>query len=113
MPRWRLTFKLLERLVKGATWVGSFLLLVGMAWGWRILLRPEHLTLLCMNLLLLVIAWIHYARAGLDFRYFMPLVIVGTPWMALGLQYLVAGKGGYSSGAGNSRREHCESLPAA
>ena len=53
-PSWILTFKLLERLAKGYTWVGSVLLLVGLACGWRIFLRPEHLTLFCMNLLLLV-----------------------------------------------------------
>ena len=89
-PSWILTFKLLERLAKGCTWVGSFLLLVGLACGWRIFLRPEHLTLFCMNLLLLVISRIRYWTAGLDLRYFMPMVIVGVPWMALGLEYVIA-----------------------
>ena len=87
---WVLTFKHLERSAKGCTWVGSLLLLLGLACGWRIFLRPEHLTLLCMNLLLLVVSWIRYRTAGLDLRYFMPIVIVGLPWMALGLEYLVA-----------------------
>ena len=90
-PRWKLTFKLLERLAKGYTWVGGILVLVGLACGWRIFLRPEHLTLFCMGLLLLVISWIRYWIAGLDFRYFMPMVIVGTPWMALGLECVIAG----------------------
>ena len=90
-PSWKLTFKLLERLAKAYTWVGSVLLLVGLACGWRIFLRPEHLTLFCMNLLLLVITRIRYSTAGLDLRYFMPMVIVGIPWMALGMEYLVAG----------------------
>ena len=33
MPSWKLTFKLLERLAKAYTWVGSILLLVGLACG--------------------------------------------------------------------------------
>ena len=89
-PHWILTFKLLERLAKGCTWVGSVLLLVGLACGWRIFLRPEHLTLFCMNLLLLLISRIRYWTSGLDLRYFMPIVIVAVPWMALGLEYLIA-----------------------
>ncbi len=89
-PSWILTFKLLERLAKGYTWVGSFLLLVGLACGWRIFLRPEHLTLFCMNLLLLVISRIRYWTSGLDLRYFMPMVIVAVPWMALGLEHVIA-----------------------
>jgi hypothetical protein len=90
-PRWILTFKLLERLAKGYTWIGSALLLIGLICGWRIFLRPEHLTLFCMNLLLLVVSGIRYWAAGLDLRYFMPMVIVAVPWMALGLEYLIAG----------------------
>jgi hypothetical protein len=89
-PSWLLTFKLLERMAKGHTWVGSFLLLAGLASAWRIFLRPEHLTLLCMNLLLLAISWVRYRTAGLDLRYFMPMVIVGLPWMALGLEHVLA-----------------------
>jgi hypothetical protein len=87
---WVLTLKLAERLIKGSTWIGSLLLLTGLVCGWRIFLRPEHLTMLCMNLLLLAIARIRYWAAGLDMRYFMPLVIVGTPWMALGLEHILA-----------------------
>jgi hypothetical protein len=87
---WTLTFKLLERMAKACTWVGSLLLLIGLLRAWRILLRPEHLTLFCMNLLLLVISRIRYGTMGLDLRYFMPLVIVGVPWMALGLEHVIA-----------------------
>jgi hypothetical protein len=89
-PGWTLTFKLLERLVKGCTWVGGILLLIGLACSWRIFLRPEHLTLFCMNMLLLAISWVRYWGAGLDLRYFMPIVIVGVPWMALGLEHVIA-----------------------
>jgi 4-amino-4-deoxy-L-arabinose transferase-like glycosyltransferase len=88
-PLWLLTFKLLERAAKGFTWVGSLLLLFGISAHWRTFLRPEHLALLAMNLLLLVVSGIRYRSAGLDLRYFMPMVIVGLPWMALGAQYLV------------------------
>ena len=90
MPSWILTFKLLERLLKGCTWVGSLLLLVGLACSWRTFLRPEHLTLFGMNLLLVVVSRIRYWGAGLDLRYFMPIVIVGVPWMALGLEHTIA-----------------------
>jgi hypothetical protein len=43
-----------------------------------------------MNLLLLITSRIRYGTVGLDSRYFMPLVIVAIPWMALGLEGLVA-----------------------
>ena len=88
-PLWLLTFKLMERAAKGFTWVGSVLLLFGIAANWRTFLRPEHLALLAMNILLLVVSGIRYRSAGLDLRYFMPMVIVGLPWMAIGGQYLV------------------------
>ena len=90
-PLWLLTFKLMERAAKGFTWVGSVLLLLGIAANWRTFLRPEHLVLLAMNVLLLVVSGIRYRSAGLDLRYFMPMVIVGLPWMALGGQYVVTG----------------------
>ena len=90
LPSWKLTFKLLERVAKGCTWAGSVLLLIGLACAWRIFLRPEHLTLFGLNFLLLLITRIRYGTFGLDLRYFMPIVIVGVPWMALGLEYLIA-----------------------
>src|SRR5208283_5365139 len=79
-----------ERFVKGCTWVGSVLLLVGLICGRRIFLRSEHLTLFCMILFLLAITRIRYWTGGLDMRYFMPMVIVGVPWMALGFEHAVA-----------------------
>ncbi len=88
-PLWLLIFKLMERAAKGFTWVGSVLLLVGIAAKWRTFLRPEHIVLLIMNVLLLIVSGIRYRSAGLDLRYFMPMVIVGLPWMAIGGQYLV------------------------
>jgi hypothetical protein len=89
-PSWVLTRKLLERLAKGYTWVGCVLLVIGVLGGWRVFLRSEHLTIFCMNLLLLAISRIRYWTGGLDLRYFMPMVIVSVPWMALGLEYLIA-----------------------
>ncbi len=90
MPGWVLTFKFMERVAKACTWIGCLLLLVGLARAWRIFLRPEHLVLCGMNLSLLLISRIRYATVvGLDFRYFMPLVIIAVPWMALGLEKLI------------------------
>jgi hypothetical protein len=87
---WILTFKLLERLAKGFTWVGSVLLLVGLLGGWRIFLRPVNMTMLCVNVMLLLITRVRYGIAGIDQRYFMPTVIVSVPWIALGLDYAIA-----------------------
>jgi hypothetical protein len=92
LPGWRLTFKLMELVAIACTWVGSLLLLVGLVSRWRIFLRPEHRTLLLMNLLLLLVSRIRYGTVvGVDLRYFMPLAIVALPWMALGLKRLLAG----------------------
>lgn len=90
-PSWILTLRFLERLAKACTWIGGILLLAGIVSQWRVFIRPEHLTLLLTSLVLLAISRIRYWAAGLDFRYFMPIVIVGTPWMAAGLETLVAG----------------------
>ena len=51
-----------------------------------------------MNLLLLVISRIRYWTAGLDLRYFMPMVIVGIPWMALGRSTSLPAPGDWPSG---------------
>lgn len=82
--RFLLDRKLLDRSTKGITYVGGLLMLLGLAGWWRIFFRREHLTLAVMNLFLLLMIRIRYTQAGLDIRYFMPMVIVATPWMALG-----------------------------
>jgi 4-amino-4-deoxy-L-arabinose transferase-like glycosyltransferase len=89
-PGWKLTLKFLERFVKSYTWVGGALLLIGLACGWRVFLRAEHLTLLALSFSILVVTRIRYGIAGIDQRYFMPIVILGVPWMALGLDYVLA-----------------------
>jgi hypothetical protein len=92
IPGWMLSYKLLERLAKACTWVGSILLLAGLAYGWRTFRRPEHLAIFAMNMLLVFVARIRYGTVvGLDLRYFMPIVITGVPWMALGLTRLIGG----------------------
>ena len=113
-PSWNLTFKLLERLAKGCTWVGSVLLLVGLACGWRIFLRPEHLTLFGMNLLLLV----DLADSLRDFGPRSALLHAdgdrrrSLDGLGPGLRHRRV-RGGCSSGAENSRRGRCAFLPAA
>jgi hypothetical protein len=85
-----LNWKFAERMVRGYTYVGGLLLLVGIASHWRLVLRRDHLVLGVMNLLLLALIRIRFGQAGLDIRYFMPLVLVALPWMALGFEWLAA-----------------------
>ena len=81
--------KLLVRLVRGFTYTGGLLALLGMMSWWRGVLRREHLALLLMCLILLAMIRIRYVLAGIDIRYFMPLVLLSLPWMALGFLELV------------------------
>ena len=91
MPSWRLNFRMFELLVKANTTVGGILLLVGLICGRRTFLRPEHLVLFCMSMLWLIISRIRFWTAGLDLRYFMPLVIISLPWISIGLENVIAG----------------------
>jgi hypothetical protein len=84
-----MNWRVAERFIKGFTYVGSVLTLIGVLSCWRVFLRREHLTLMAMSLLLLVGIRIRYAQAGLDIRYFLPMVFVALPWMALGFWQLV------------------------
>jgi hypothetical protein len=85
-----LNWKLVERCVRGHTYVGALLMLVGLCLHGRLLLRRDHLALAAMNILLLVLIRIRHAQEGSDVRYFMPMVLAGLPWMALGFFGIVA-----------------------
>jgi 4-amino-4-deoxy-L-arabinose transferase-like glycosyltransferase len=82
--------KLLIRLVRGYTYVGGLLTLLGMFVGWRVVLRREHLVLLLMGLILLAMIRVRYVLAGIDIRYFMPIVLLSLPWMARGVIEIAA-----------------------
>jgi hypothetical protein len=86
----RLNWRFAQRMVRGYTYVGGLLLLVGIASHWRLALRRDHLALGVMNILLLALIRIRFGQAGLDIRYFMPLVLVALPWMALGFERIAA-----------------------
>ena len=88
--RFFLDRKLAIRLVKGFTYVGGLLTLIGLCCGWRLLFRRDHLTLLLLNVLLLTMIRIRYSQAGLDIRYFLPTVLIALPWTALGFFRIVA-----------------------
>jgi hypothetical protein len=90
IPPAALNRKLILRMVRGYTYVGGLLLLVGIASHWRLALRRDHLVLGVMNVLLLALIRIRFGQAGLDIRYFMPLVLVALPWMALGFAWIAA-----------------------
>jgi len=77
--------KLAVRFVKAYTYVPLLLGLVGL-WGWRrVFFRRDHLVVSLMAALLLAMTAIRYSQYELDIRYFLPVVFVSFPWMALGL----------------------------
>lgn len=90
IPSATLNRKFVERMVRGYTYVGGLLLLVGIASHWRLALRRDHLVLGVMSVLLLALIRIRFGQAGLDIRYFMPLVLLALPWMALGFEWIAA-----------------------
>ncbi|MEE9603101.1 MAG: glycosyltransferase family 39 protein [Thermoguttaceae bacterium] len=74
-----------SRLVKAFTYAYGLLAIIGL-WYWRrVFMRREHQTILAMNLLLLVVIGMRYSLDGIDVRYYLPIIIVGCPFMALGL----------------------------
>ena len=77
--------KMAGRLIKAYTYVGGLLTLFGVLGHWRLILRRDHLPLALMNLALLATIHIRYSQAGLDLRYFMPIMLISLPWMAMGL----------------------------
>ena len=81
--------KLVSRLLRGFTYSGGLLTLVGLTSGWRIFFRREHITLLVLNLFLIATIQIRSGQEGIDLRYFMPMVCTALPWMALGYFQLV------------------------
>jgi hypothetical protein len=73
-------------LVKGLSPLFALLMLGGM-WGWRrIWARRDHQPLFCTGLAIMSAAWIHAwcAKESCD-RYFLPMVLLGLPFAALGL----------------------------
>jgi len=82
--RFRIARQILVRAVKGFTYVGSLLTLLGIVACRHLLSRSENLVtgLMCLGLMGMI--WIRYQGAGLDIRYFLPLVILLVGWMALG-----------------------------
>lgn len=76
--------KMATRLMRAYTYSAGLLTIVGLTIYWRCLLRRDHFVLLLMNTILLAMIRVRYARAGLDIRYFMPMIIVAMPWIGLG-----------------------------
>jgi len=82
--------KLGSRVAKSFTYTYGLLLLIGLWKGWRVFLRRDQQALFAMNLLLLAAITLRNSLDGIDIRYFLPIVIVGAPYMALGLIRVVA-----------------------
>ena len=95
ISRFQLARQILVRAVKGFTYVGALLTVLGIVANRRLLGRPENLVIWLMCLGLMGMIWVRYQRAGLDIRYFLPLVILLVGWIALGytsLERAVSGK---------------------
>jgi hypothetical protein len=82
--------KLVLRLLKSYTYIAALLTVCGLCAWWRVFLRRDHQTLFLASLLLVALVRIRYSQSGLDIRYFLPLVVLATPWMALGFFQIIA-----------------------
>jgi 4-amino-4-deoxy-L-arabinose transferase-like glycosyltransferase len=73
-------------LVKGLSPLFALLMLGGM-WGWRrVWARRDHQPLFYSGLAIMSAAWIHaWCAKGSCDRYFLPMVLLGAPFAALGL----------------------------
>ena len=87
-PIWdvlELARKVVGRLFKAFTYAYCPLAVIGL-WCWRrVFFRPEHQAIFTMNVLLMVAIGVRHSLDGIDIRYYLPIVIVSTPFMALGL----------------------------
>lgn len=77
--------KLVLRWLKAFSYVYALLGVMGMSIWWRIFFRRDHGALPFMGVLLLTAVAIRYSQVELDIRYFLPLVMLALPWMAVGL----------------------------
>ncbi len=76
------------RLVKMYSYAFGFVALCGV-WGQRrMYVRFEHLVLLGMSLVLFGMVAIRLSVTRIDLRYYVPMILVSFPWMALGILWL-------------------------
>ena len=79
-----------SRLAKAFTYACLILGAIGL-WNWRrVFLRREHQAVFVMNLLLLVAIAARNSLDGIDIRYYLPIVIVSLPFIALGFLQVVS-----------------------
>ena len=78
--------KVVLRLLKALTYGYGLLLVVGL-YGWRrVFCRRDQQALFAYGLLLFFSVWVYYARyKGIDIRYFLSIVLIALPYLALGL----------------------------
>ncbi len=91
VPLGRMIAIYVPTLVKGLSPLFALLMLGGM-WGWRrVWARRDHQALFYTGLAIMLAAWIHAwcAKSSCD-RYFLPMVLFGSPFAALGLMGLSA-----------------------
>lgn len=86
-----LLVKLLTRCVKAHTYAYMLLALVGLARWWRTYLRADQRGLALFTLAVLIVLGVHFRRHQIDeMRYFLPMVLAGLPYMALGVMETVS-----------------------
>lgn len=74
------------RIVKAFTYTYGCLILIGL-WRWRrVFLHSDQQALFLHNLLLFLSIWAYQSCSdGVDLRYYLPIVMLGLPYVALGL----------------------------
>lgn len=94
-----LVVSLLLRCVKAHTYAYMLLALVGLGCCWRVYLRPDQRGLALFTLTILVVLGLHFRRNEIDeMRYFLSMILVGLPYMALGLLAAANGLGRLAAG---------------
>ena len=88
-------------MVKGMTPLFALFTCIGMAGWWRTWTRREHQAMFCTVLLFLLAIWIHMNVAhDTSARYFLPVVLIMSPFAALGLLACSGRLAGWAEGRG-------------
>ncbi len=80
------------RIAKSFTYPYGLFILIGLARWRRVFFRSDHQVLFLHNVLLFLAIWAYESSSGgIDLRYFLPILIIGLPYVALGILGAVEG----------------------